>query len=92
MQDKVCTTEELVAGGDDIRIRQVSAEICDLFEELLDAFNITLPDEERTGDDGEARIYGETYGNLEDSVTAVLAELAYIIRKYPDKPINKETY
>ena len=89
---RIMTTEELIAGGDDIRVRQISAEICDRFEELLDGLNITLPDEERTGAEGEARIYGETYSVLEDSVTELLAEFAEILRKYPGKELNTEEY
>lgn len=89
-EEKIYTTEELVAGGEDIRIRQMSAEICDLFEELLDRFDITIPSDDREGNEDEARLYGDEYYALEESVTACLADFANIVRKYNNKPLNTE--
>lgn len=89
---KIFTTEDLVAGGDEIRVRQMSAEICSLFEDLLGNFDIMIPDEDREGAEDEACIFGETYGNLEDAVTEKLAEFAEILRKHPGKPLNTEEY
>ena len=34
----------------EIKLRQFSASICDVFEELLDKYNITIPDENRRAD------------------------------------------
>lgn len=31
----------------EIRIRQFSADICEVFEDLLDKYNITVPDKNR---------------------------------------------
>ena len=53
--------------------RELAITIIDLFEELLEKHNITIPDVFREYDsDCEARIYGETYYNLEDQITELL--------------------
>ena len=43
-------------------------DIIDIFEELLDRLNITLPDQWREGEEGEARIFGDTYYELENKI------------------------
>ena len=53
----------------------VAAEIIECFEDLLEKHNIIIPDEDRTGTEDEAPIYGCTYGDL-------LGEIASIIRDY----------
>lgn len=45
-----------------------AADIIDIFEELLDRLNITLPDKWREGEEDEARIFGDTYYELEDKI------------------------
>ena len=61
--------------------REVAIKILDLFEELLDEYDITIETEERNDyiedlddseKDGVARLFGEPYYSLEDSVTEVL--------------------
>lgn len=42
------------------------------FEDLLEKHGIVIPDDDRTGAEGEAPIYGVTYGNLVDGVLGVL--------------------
>lgn len=71
-----------------IKLRKYSTEILEIFEELLEKHNMTIPDEDRTGDEGEARIYGMTYGNLEDDVLGVLCRLLVKVKKLPDAEIN----
>lgn len=46
----------------------ISANIVDEFEELLDTFDITIPDKEREGGKDEARLYGRTYDVLLENV------------------------
>ena len=77
---------------EEIKLRQVSAEICDLFEELLDAHDITIPDEDRNGEEGEARIYGSTYSDLEDEITQILSALCHEVKTTPGAVINIEDY
>lgn len=43
-------------------------DIIDIFEELLDRLDITLPDKWREGEEGEARIFGDTYYELEEKI------------------------
>ena len=45
-----------------------AADIIDIFEELLDRFDITLPDKWREGEEDEARIFGDTYYELENKI------------------------
>ena len=43
-------------------------DIIDLFEELLDRLDITIPDKWREGEEDEARIFGDTYYELENKI------------------------
>ena len=43
-------------------------DIIDIFEELLDHLDITLPDKWREGEEDEARIFGDTYYELENKI------------------------
>lgn len=56
-------------------LRDTAATIIDLFEDLLEKNNVTLPDPCRQGDPEESRIFGDTYYTLEDSITAILERL-----------------
>ena len=67
-----------------IKVRQYAASVCDLFEELLDKHDITIPDDDRTGADGECRLYGLTYFNLEAEVTEALRTLIEEVKANPD--------
>ena len=67
-----------------IKVRLTSALICDLFQELLDKHDITIPDDDRTGADGEGRLYGLTYFNLELEVTEALRTLIEEVKANPD--------
>ena len=71
-----------------IKLRNYSVEIVELFEELLEKHNITIPDEDRTGDEGEARLYGMTYSDLEDDVLGVLCRLLVRVKRLPDAEID----
>lgn len=61
--------------------RNVAISIISIFEDLLDENDITIPDKFRSGEEGsdEARIFGDTYYNLEDKITDLL-------NKYYDNP------
>lgn len=76
----------------EIRIRNVSADICDTLEDLLERYDITIPSEDRTGDESEARIYGTTYSELEDNITWILRNLCKRIKEYPEVIINQDEY
>ena len=53
---------------DDVGLRRTADDIIDIFEELLDRLDITLPDKWREGEEDEARIFGDTYYELEDKI------------------------
>lgn len=71
-----------------IKLREYSIEIVELFEELLEKHNITIPDEDRTGDESEARLYGCTYYDLEEDVVQILNHLVTNVKKMPDAEID----
>lgn len=43
-------------------------DIIDIFEELLDRLDITIPDKWREGEEDEARIFGDVYYELENKI------------------------
>ena len=53
---------------DDVDLRNTADELIDIFEELLDRLDITLPDKWREGEEDEARIFGDTYYELENKI------------------------
>lgn len=75
-----------------IKIKQYAASICDKFENLLDEHNIDIPDEDREGGDGEARIYGSTYAALEEAVGEVLVALINEVKSNINADIDKYSY
>ena len=64
-----------------MKVRKVALDICELFEDLLETHNIDIPDEDREGDECEARIYGMTYAELEDNVRDILIDFAEKIKR-----------
>lgn len=49
-------------------LTNTAADIIDIFEELLDELDITLPDKWRENEEDEARIFGDTYYELENKI------------------------
>ena len=52
--------------------RELAIRIISEFEDLLEANDLTIPDEDREGNEEEARIYGITYYGLEDKITEII--------------------
>lgn len=73
-----------------IKLREYSTEIVELFEEVLDKHGIIVPDEDRTGDESEACLYGTTYSDLEADVISVLCRLILRVQKLPDAEFDIE--
>ena len=71
-----------------IKLREYSVEIVELFEELLEKHNITIPDDDRTGDESEARLYGCTYYDLEENIVSIINELVHKVKQQPDVEID----
>ena len=84
--------EQSIKKAKEIYVRMFSVAVCDLFDELLDEHDITIPSDDREGEDGEARIYGDVYYDLEAKVTEVLARLCEEVKAAPDVAINVEDY
>ena len=49
-------------------LTNTAADIIDIFEGLLDELDITLPDKWGADEEDEARIFGETYYELENKI------------------------
>ena len=49
-------------------LTNTAADIIDIFEELLDRLDISLPDKWREGEENEARIFGDAYYELENKI------------------------
>lgn len=58
--------EEAMNAND--KLTNTADDIIDIFEELLDRLDITLPDKWRRGEEDEARIFGDTYYELEAEI------------------------
>lgn len=59
--------------------RGVAIRILDVFEEMLESKGISIPDEDRTGEESEACLYGMTYAYLENEIEEMLG------RYYPSR-------
>ena len=71
-----------------IKLREYSVEICELFEDLLEEHDISIPDEDREGNPDEARLYGTTYADLEYRVLDILNTLMSDLLTHPDANID----
>lgn len=70
---------EIVGEGASIYTHDETARIVDLFESLLDKYNIRIPspeDNERDADN-EAKLYGSVYGELLNSVEDELIDILH---------------
>ena len=67
-----------------IYTHNIAAAIVDEFEEVLDEYDITVPDESREGNDDEARLYGDVYDklltNVEKGLLPLLAPAATMMK------------
>ena len=59
--------------------RGAAIRILDIFEEMLENKGISIPDEDRTGAESEAYLYGMTYAELEKEISELLG------RYYPSQ-------
>ena len=61
--------------------RGVAIRILDIFEEMLENKGVSIPDEDRMGDESEACLYGMTYAELENEIAELLG------RYYPSSEV-----
>ena len=57
-----------------VDVNAIAIKILSEFEEMLDRKDVTIPDSHRIGDPDEARLYGETYYEMEDKIIDILSE------------------
>jgi hypothetical protein len=56
------------------KTRGIAIAILEMFDDMLEEKGIMVPDEDRTGAEGEAALYGMTYANLEDKIVELLVD------------------
>ena len=66
--EKLNRKEEENTMGTTNNLTNTADDLIDIFEELLDRLNITIPDKWREGEEDEARIFGDTYYELENKI------------------------
>lgn len=54
--------------------RKLAISCIEEFEDLLDRKDITIPSDDREGNEEEARLYGCEYYQVEDAVTEILTK------------------
>ena len=59
----------------EVYTHNIAAEVCDIFENFLHKRNITIPDDDRTGDETEAHIYGMSYDELLNNIEAKMVKV-----------------
>lgn len=92
VSNECVTSEALVARDGELHIRQISAEIADIYDSLLADNGIMVPDDGREGNEDEAALYGCTYSEFEDCITEQLAEIVGGVRgSGADTTAAKET-
>lgn len=57
-----------IAELNEANLTNTADDIIDIFEELLDRLDITLPDKWRKGEEDEAKIFGDSYYELENKI------------------------
>ena len=67
-EENIMNTTNATAKLNEANLTNVADDIIDIFEELLDELDITLPDKWREGEEDEARIFGDTYYELENKI------------------------
>lgn len=75
-----------------IGAREWVMAICDAVEDMLEEYDVTIPDDSRVGDEGEARLYGTSFDFLSASVTDILRNLAEKIKESPEYDLDFEKY
>ena len=67
-EENTMNTTNVASKLNEANLTNTADDIIDIFEEILDRFDITLPDKWREGEEDEARIFGDTYYELESKI------------------------
>ena len=71
-EENTMNTTNATAKLNETNLTNTADDIIDIFEELLDRLDITIPDKWREGEEDEARIFGDTYYELENKIVGRL--------------------
>ena len=67
-------TEGMAKANKYAELQKIAVDILEEFEDILEEHDITIPDEFREGEEGEARLFGAGYGYLHDKIIQILEE------------------
>jgi hypothetical protein len=70
--------------------RDLAINLISPVEKLLDKHNIKVPDEDRSGDDTEACLYGETHAILEDDLVQLIKEHMLTLGEKPETILDPQ--
>ena len=71
-EENTMNTTNVTSKLNEANLTNTADDIIDIFEEILDRFDITLPDKWREGEEDEARIFGDTYYELKSKIVEKL--------------------
>ena len=90
-EESIMKNTNATAKLNEANLTNTADDIIDIFEELLDRLDITLPDKWREGEEYEARIFGDTYYALESKIVERLRKeekSLCLFGKFSQKGIN----
>ena len=67
-EENTMNTTNVTSKLNEANLTNTADDIINIFEEMLDRFDITLPDKWRDGEEDEARIFGDAYYELENKI------------------------
>ena len=67
-EENIMENTNAISKLNEVNLTNTADELIDIFEELLDRLDITLPDKWREGEEDEARIFGDAYYELENRI------------------------
>ena len=72
--------------------RSIAEAVVEIFEDVLDANGIMVPDDTRRGDEGESCLYGNTYFSVLDQVETLVLESLKRVAEHPETVIVPYLY
>ena len=72
--------------------RSIAEAVVEIFEDVLDANGILVPDDTRRGDEREACLYGNAYFRVLDQVETLVLESLKRVAEHPETVIVPYLY
>lgn len=66
--------------------------ICDAVEDVLEEYDVTVPDEDRTDDESEARLFGTAFDKVANAVTDILTAMETEMKSNPNRTYDFARY